>query len=105
VPPEADAVRVGLAAGQPVGAALLDERVLGVVEQGLGVDRIAEVGHPAAHATTLRRRGRSARAGLGAVVRPARDTRDVVDLDRAMLPAPARRRKAERRGLALAQQL
>src|SRR6185436_8218147 len=61
VPTEPDAVGVGLAAGQPVAPALLDERVLRVVEQGLGIDRIAEVGHPAAHGqltprTTLPRR-------------------------------------------------
>jgi hypothetical protein len=57
VPAEAEAIGVGLPAGQPVAAALLDERVLRVVEQDLGVDRIAEVGHPPAHATTVRRCG------------------------------------------------
>ena len=49
VPAQPEAVRVGVAAGEAVAAALLDERVRRVVQERRRPDRVARVRHPAAH--------------------------------------------------------
>src|SRR5436305_13590862 len=53
IPAQAEAICVGIPTCQAVPAALLNERMLRLVEQYLGPDRISKVGHPTAHSSTL----------------------------------------------------